>query len=34
MNTLDVCSAQVQAVTDFFDQLSLSHHRLPVSVAN
>ncbi|MBC7699008.1 tRNA dihydrouridine synthase DusB [Aquabacterium sp.] len=29
MNTLDVCSAQVQAVTDFFDQLSLSHVRLP-----
>ncbi|MBA4110271.1 MAG: tRNA dihydrouridine synthase DusB [Leptothrix sp. (in: Bacteria)] len=29
MNTLDVCSAQVQAVTDFFDQLSLSHRRLP-----
>ena len=29
MNTLDVCSAQVQAVTDFFDQLSLDHVRLP-----
>ncbi|MGH6645427.1 tRNA dihydrouridine synthase DusB [Aquabacterium sp.] len=29
MNQLDVCSAQVQAVTDFFDQLSLSHVRLP-----
>ncbi len=29
MNTLDVCSAQVQAVTDFFDQLSLEHVRLP-----
>ena len=29
MNTLDVCAAQVQAVTDFFDQLSLEHVRLP-----
>ncbi|RZL03711.1 MAG: tRNA dihydrouridine synthase DusB [Rubrivivax sp.] len=29
MNTLDACSAQVQAVADFFDQLSLSHVRLP-----
>lgn len=29
MNTLDVCSAQVQAVTDFFDRLSLAHVRLP-----
>jgi tRNA-dihydrouridine synthase B len=30
MNLLDSCSAQVQAVTDFFDQLNLSHARLPV----
>ncbi|RZI84900.1 MAG: tRNA dihydrouridine synthase DusB [Rubrivivax sp.] len=29
MNLLDSCSAQVQAVTDFFDQLNLSHERLP-----
>jgi tRNA-dihydrouridine synthase B len=29
MNTLDSCSAQVQAVTDFFDQLNLGHVRLP-----
>jgi len=29
MNLLDSCSAQVQAVTDFFDQLNLSHTRLP-----
>ena len=33
MNTLDVCSAQVQAVTDFFDQLSLEHVRLPTVTA-
>jgi tRNA-dihydrouridine synthase B len=29
MNLLDSCSAQVQAVTDFFDQLNLDHARLP-----
>jgi tRNA-dihydrouridine synthase B len=34
MNTLDSCAAQVVAVRDYFDQLSLSHHRLPqVAVA-
>jgi len=29
MNTLDSCDSQVQAVTDYFDALSLSHDRLP-----
>jgi len=29
MNALDSCEAQIQAVTDFFDQLSLSHDILP-----
>jgi tRNA-dihydrouridine synthase B len=29
MNTLDTCAAQVQAVTDFFDTLGLTHTRLP-----
>ncbi len=31
MNTLDDCATQVQAVTDFFDRLSLDHDRLPVA---
>jgi tRNA-dihydrouridine synthase B len=29
MNTLDSCESQVQAVTDFFDELALHHDRLP-----
>ena len=29
MNTLDSCDAQILAVTDFFDQLSLTHALLP-----
>lgn len=29
MNTLDNCESQIQAVTDFFDELSLHHDRLP-----
>jgi len=29
MNTLDSCESQIQAVTDFFDELSLHHDRLP-----
>ncbi len=31
MNTLETCDAQVLAVSDWFDQLAGSHHRLPVS---
>lgn len=31
MNTLDSCDAQVRAVTDFFDVLSLTHDRLPAA---
>ncbi|MES2091137.1 MAG: tRNA dihydrouridine synthase DusB, partial [Pseudomonadota bacterium] len=34
MNTLDDCATQVQAVTDFFDRLSLDHDRLPVAAAS
>jgi len=30
MNTLETCDTQVRAVTDWFDQLADSHHRLPV----
>ncbi len=33
MNTLDSCAAQVQAVTDYFDALSLTHDRLPVTAS-
>ncbi len=29
MNALDSCAAQVQAVADYFDELSLDHDRLP-----
>jgi tRNA-dihydrouridine synthase B len=29
MNTLDTCDAQIQALTDFFDELSQTHDRLP-----
>lgn len=29
MNTLDTCDTQVRAVTDWFDQLADTHHRLP-----
>jgi tRNA-dihydrouridine synthase B len=29
MNTLDTCDSQIQALSDFFDELSLSHDRLP-----
>ncbi len=29
MNTLDTCDAQLQAVADFFDLLSVQHDRLP-----
>ena len=29
MNTLESCDAQVRAVTDWFDQLADTHHRLP-----
>jgi tRNA-dihydrouridine synthase B len=29
MNTLETCDTQVQAVTDWFDQLADTHHRLP-----
>ncbi len=31
INTLDDCATQVQAVTDFFDRLSLDHDRLPIA---
>lgn len=36
MNTLDTCDTQVRAVTDWFDQLADTHHRLPATrrVAN
>lgn len=36
MNTLDTCDTQVRAVTDWFDQLAGTHHRLPATrrVAN
>jgi len=34
MNTLDNCADQVTAVRDFFDQLSLSHQRLPLAVVD
>jgi tRNA-dihydrouridine synthase B len=30
MNTLETCDTQVRAVTDWFDRLADSHHRLPV----
>jgi len=29
MNTLDTCDTQVRAVSDWFDQLADTHHRLP-----
>jgi tRNA-dihydrouridine synthase B len=29
MNTLETCDSQVRAVSDWFDQLADSHHRLP-----
>ncbi|MDO9238335.1 MAG: tRNA dihydrouridine synthase DusB [Aquabacterium sp.] len=29
MNTLDNCESQIRAVTDYFDELSLRHDRLP-----
>ena len=29
MNTLDTCDSQIQALSDFFDELSLRHDRLP-----
>jgi len=31
MNTLDTCDTQVRAVTDWFDQLADTHHRLPAT---
>jgi tRNA-dihydrouridine synthase B len=31
MNTLDTCEAQVQAVTEFFEQLAMAHERLPAA---
>jgi len=31
MNTLDTCEEQVRAVTDWFDQLAGTHHRLPAA---
>ena len=31
MNLLDTCQAQVQAVQDYFDELMISHDRLPLS---
>jgi tRNA-dihydrouridine synthase B len=31
MNTLDSCATQVQAVSDFFDALSVDHDRLPAA---
>ncbi|SHM95995.1 tRNA dihydrouridine synthase DusB [Rhizobacter sp. OV335] len=31
MNTLDSCEEQVRAVTDWFDQLADTHHRLPAA---
>ena len=31
MNTLDTCEEQVRAVTDWFDQLADTHHRLPAA---
>ena len=34
MNTLDTCDSQIQALSDFFDELSLSHDRLPDVVAD
>jgi len=29
MNTLDSCDSQIRALTDYFDELSLTHDRLP-----
>ena len=34
MNALDSCAAQVQAVADYFDELSLDHDRLPAGVVD
>jgi tRNA-dihydrouridine synthase B len=34
MNALDNCVAQVQAVADYFDELSLDHDRLPAGVVD
>jgi tRNA-dihydrouridine synthase B len=31
MNTLETCDSQVRAVTDWFDQLADTHHRLPAT---
>ena len=34
MNALDSCEAQVQAVADYFDELSLDHDRLPAAAVD
>ncbi|MDX9843367.1 MAG: tRNA dihydrouridine synthase DusB [Aquabacterium sp.] len=34
MNALDSCAAQVQAVADYFDELSLGHDRLPAGAVD
>ncbi len=34
MNALDSCEAQVQAVADYFDELSLDHDRLPTAAVD
>ena len=34
MNALDSCAAQVQAVADYFDELSLDHDRLPAGAVD
>ena len=33
MNLLETCDTQVRAVTDWFDELACTHHRLPASIA-